>query len=70
MIPLIFANTDEEREIQRIGGKQEVKKHLESLGFVVGGNIKIVSRLGDNLIVKIKETSVALSRDTAQKIMV
>ena len=70
MIPLIFANTDEEREIQRIGGKQEVKKHLESLGFVVGGNIKIVSRLGDNLIVKIKETSVALSRDTVQKIMV
>ena len=57
-------------EIKKIGGKPEVKKHLENLGFVVGGHVKIISKLGGNVIVNVKETRVAISNELAQKIMI
>ncbi|HPX70413.1 MAG TPA: FeoA family protein [Bacillota bacterium] len=70
MMPLTLAVDGEENIIKRIGGAPEVKRHLENLGFVVGGNIRVVSRMGDNLIVCVKESRVALDRKMAQKIMV
>ena len=69
MMPLTFANVGEDNIIKKIGGNPEVKKHLENLGFVVGGNVKIISRLGGNVIVNVKEARVAISREMAQKIM-
>ena len=54
----------------KIGGKPEVKKHLENLGFVVGGNVRVITTMGGNLIVNVKETRVGISREMAQKIMV
>ena len=56
--------------IKKIGGSPEVKKHLENLGFVVGGDVTIVNALGGNLIVNVKESRVAISHEMAQKIMV
>ncbi len=70
MMPLIFAEVGEENIIRKIGGSPEVKKHLENLGFVVGGSITIVNSLGGNLIVNVKEARVAISQEMAQKIMV
>ncbi len=70
MIPLNYANTDEPQIIRKIGGNPEIKKHLENLGFTVGGEISIVSSLGGNLIVKVKESRVAVSDELARKIMV
>lgn len=70
MMPLIFAAAGEENIIKKIGGKPEVKKHLEDLGFVTGGRITVVNALGGNLIVNVKEARVAISREMAQKIMV
>ena len=70
MMPLVFAKTGEPQIIRKIGGNPEVKKHLEDLGFVVGGEASIVSTLGKNLIVKVKESRVALSDELARKIMV
>ena len=70
MMPLILANTDESYVIKKIGGTPEVKKHLENLGFVVGGNVSIVTEIGGNLIVNVKEARVAVSKEMAQKIMV
>ena len=70
MMPLSLANVGEDNIIKKIGGKPEVKKHLENLGFVVGGNVKIISVLSGNVIVNVKETRVAISREMAQKIMV
>lgn len=70
MMPLSLANIGENNIIKRIGGKPEVKKHLENLGFVVGGNVQIVSALGGNVIVNVKETRVAISEEMAQKIMI
>lgn len=70
MMPLTFAEVGEENIIKKIGGKQEVKAHLETLGFVVGGAITIVSAIGGNIIVKVKESRIAVSREMAQKIMI
>ncbi len=70
MLPLALANTGEENIVKKIGGSKEVKKHLENLGFVVGGRVTVIASLGGNLIVNVKETRVAISKETAGKIMV
>ena len=70
MMPLILANVGEENVIKKIGGSPEVKQHLENLGFVVGGSVIIDNTMGGNLIVNVKETRVAVSREMAQKIMI
>lgn len=70
MMPLNLANAGETQIIRKIGGNPEVKKHLKNLGFTIGGEISIVSTLGGNLIVKVKESRVAVSDELARKIMV
>ena len=70
MIPLSFADVGEENIIKKVGGKPEIKKHLENLGFVVGASVEIINTVNGNLIVKVKESRVALSIEMAQKIMV
>lgn len=70
MIPLCVADVGEANIIKKIGGSPEVKKHLENLGFVVGGNVTIISRLGENVIVNVKEARVAISEEMARRIMV
>ena len=70
MMPLILANVGEDNIIKKVGGNPEVKKHLENLGFVVGGNVKVISELGGNVIVNIKESRVAISEEMARKIMI
>lgn len=70
MMPLSLADVGEENTIKKIGGKPEVKKHLENLGFVVGGTVRVISALGGNVIVNVKEARVAISEEMARKIMV
>ena len=70
MIPLSMADTGQPQVIKKIGGSPEVKKHLENLGFNIGGEVCIVSTLAGNLIVKVKESRVAVSEELARKIMV
>lgn len=70
MMPLTLMSPGEDAIIQRIGGKPEVRQHLENLGFVVGGNVSVINTTGGNLIVNVKEARVAISREMAQKIMV
>lgn len=70
MLPLSLAGTGEDCTIKKIGGNPNVKKHLENLGFIVGGKAQVVTSNSGNLIVIVKETRVAISREMAQKIMV
>ena len=70
MMPLSLANPGEESVIKKVGGSPEVKQHLENLGFVVGGNATVVSSIGGNLIVNVKESRVAISKEMAAKIMI
>lgn len=70
MMPLSMASEGEANVIKKIGGKEETRKFLENLGFVVGGTVTVVSEIGGNLIVNVKESRVAIGRDMANKIMV
>lgn len=70
MLPLSFADSNEELIIKKVSGTPEVKKHLENLGFVPGSGITVMNRVAGNLIVKVKESRIALNEDMARKIMV
>ena len=70
MMPLMLAQVGEENIIKKIGGSPVVKQHLENLGFVVGGTVKVVNALGGNVIVNVKESRVAISEEMAKKIMI
>ena len=70
MMSLSLANIGEENLILKISGNPEVKKHLEDLGFVAGGTATLISSMGGNVIVKVKESRVAISEEMARKIMV
>lgn len=69
-MPLTMSKVGESNIIKKIGGREETKKFLESLGFVIGSTVTIVSDIGGNLIVNIKESRVAVSKEMALKILV
>lgn len=69
-MPLLYAAAGETYIIKKFGGKDETRRHLENLGFTVGGEITLVSSLSGNLIVKVKESRVAIDRALAAKIMI
>ena len=70
MLPLTLANNGETFTILRLGGSAEVKKHLEDLGFVAGGEVQVINTVSGNIIVNVKDTRVAISKELAAKIMV
>ena len=70
MIPLTLADSGEENIIKKVGGNPEVRKHLEDLGFIAGANVVLINEIGGNVIVNIKGSRIAISREMAQKIMV
>ncbi|NBJ94071.1 FeoA family protein [Parablautia muri] len=69
-MPLSMVREGEPNVIHKVGGKEETKRFLENLGFVTGGVVTVVSQIGGNLIVNVKEARVAIGRDMANKIMV
>lgn len=69
-MPLTFANSGETQKIKRIGGSNEIKKHLGALGFMVGENISVISQNAGNVIVSVKDTRIAISKEMANRIMV
>ena len=70
MMPLVFADDGEVCVIRGIKGTDEIRHHLSNLGFVVGGTVQIISRMGGNVIVNVKESRVAIDEKMAQKIMI
>ncbi len=70
MMPLSFLNENETKRIIKVGGGEDVHHFLESLGFVTGAEVSVVSRANGNLIVNIKDSRVAISKTVANKIMV
>ena len=69
-MPLTLAAAGEENIIRKVGGNPEVKKHLEDLGFVAGDTVTVVYSLAGNVIVKVKESPVAIREEMARKIMI
>ncbi|CCL06718.1 Ferrous iron transport protein [Clostridioides difficile CD002] len=70
MMPLILSNTGEEVVIKKISGSDKTRIFLNSIGFVVGTNVKIVSKIDGNLIIDVKDTRVALDKKMASRIII
>ena len=70
MVPLRLAKPGCREYIKRVGGKAEVRKHLENLGFVPGALITVISETKGDVIVRIREARVAISHEMANKILV
>ena len=70
MIPLTYAEAGEQNIIRKVGGNPEVKKHLESLGFVPGATVSVISAIAGNVIVNVKESRIAISEEMGRKIYV
>ena len=70
MMPLIYAPEGEEQVIQKIGGSPDVRQHLADIGFNVGSTVTVITTLSGNVIVRVKEARIAISREMAQRIMV
>lgn len=70
MMPLTLAEVREVNIIRKIGGRPEVRTHLENLGFVAGGAVTVINTIGGNVIVNVKESRIAISKEMAQKIMI
>ena len=69
-MPLTMVPTGEPNVIKKIGGKEETRRVLENLGFVTGGMVTVVSEIGGNMIVNVKDSRVAIGKDMANKILV
>ena len=69
-MPLTLAGIGEVNTIRRVGGNEETRRFLENLGFLAGTKITVLSAIGGNVIVSVKEARVAISREMAQKIMI
>ena len=70
MMPLTMANAGEENIIKKVGGKEDTRRFLENLGFVVGAAVTVISQVEGNIIVNIKDSRVAIGKDMVNKIMV
>ena len=69
-MPLILANPGEQSIIKKVGGSPDTRKFLENLGFVAGGVVTVISEINGNVIVSVKDSRVAVSKEMASKIMV
>lgn len=70
MMPLTMAPVGQASKIQRVGGNDETKRFLANLGFVIGSEVTVISAIGGNVIVNIKDSRVAINQDMARHIMV
>ena len=70
MFPLTMAKVGEKGQIKRISGKDEVKIHLAELGFVVNNEVTVVNRMGDNLIVQVHDSRIAIDSTLAKRIFI
>ena len=70
MMPLSMMEAGEPNVIKKVGGKEETRRFLENLGFVVGGTVTVISETDGNMIVNVKDSRVAIGKDMANKIVV
>ncbi len=70
MMPLGMANVGDVNIIKKITGRDEIRQHLEELGFVVGGEVRVVNEIGGNMILSVKDSRIALDKTMAMRIMV
>ncbi len=70
MMPLAMVGTGKTVRVRRVGGSQEIRAHLADLGFVPDTEVAVIQSQGGNLIVGVKDSRLALTREMASRIMV
>jgi ferrous iron transport protein A len=70
MMPLALADRGKEEIVKKVGGSPAVRQHLEELGFVAGSPVTVITTMGGNVIVKVKESRIAISEEMARRIMI
>lgn len=69
-MPLSMASVGEQNLIRKITGKDEIRQHLAELGFVVGGQVTVISEIAGNMILSVKDSRIALDKTMANRIMI
>ncbi len=69
-MPLTMAQAGVENQIKKVGGREDTRRFLENLGFVAGGKVTVISQINGNVIVSMKDSRIAISREMANKILV
>lgn len=69
-MPLTMVKLGVPNQIKKVGGKEETRRFLENLGFVTGGIVTVISEIGGNMIVNVKDSRIAIGKDMANKILV
>ena len=69
-MPLSMVSAGEENVIKKVGGKEDTRRFLENLGFVAGGTVTVISEFDGNMIVNIKDSTVAIGKDMANRIII
>jgi ferrous iron transport protein A len=70
MVPLTKMRIGEPMPIKKVGGGKEIRNFLESLGFVPGNPVTVLTHIGSSVIVNLRGSRVALNGMMASKIMV
>ena len=70
MVPLCMAEAGDVNIIQKITGRDDVRQHLVEMGFVVGEEVRVITRMNGNLILSVKDSRVALDKTLAMRIMI
>jgi ferrous iron transport protein A len=65
-----MAKAGETNLIRRIAGKDDIRRHLAEMGFVVGESVTVVSEIGGNMILSVKNSRIALDKTLASRIMI
>ncbi len=70
MLPLASASAGDKVYVKRVSGKDEIKKHLSNLGFVEGAVVNVISAHNGDLILNVKDSRLALTKEMTEKIMI
>ena len=69
-MPLSMFHSGASGTIKKIGGREDTRRFLKNLGFVIGEAVTVISDTKGSLIVSMKDSRIAIGKDMAGKIFV
>lgn len=69
-MPIYMAHLEEEYLVKKVNGLEETRHHLNNLGFVPGAQVSVMAVMNGNIIVQVKDSRVAISKELARKIII
>ncbi len=69
MLPLSMTGIGEKLMVNRVSGNEEVRQHLSDLGFVPGTEVQVIQAQDGNVIVRVRDSRLAITRSMAGRIL-